>query len=48
MAIAANELAALLKAEALRLDFSLVGFCPAVAPTGVTRLAVWLELGYAG
>jgi epoxyqueuosine reductase len=48
MAIAANELAALLKAAALRLGFSLVGVCPAVAPTGVTRLAEWLQRGYAG
>jgi epoxyqueuosine reductase len=36
------------RTEALRLGFTLVGICPAVAPTGVTRLAEWLDRGYAG
>jgi epoxyqueuosine reductase len=37
-----------LKAAAHRLGFTLVGICPAVAPTGVSRLAEWLDRGYAG
>jgi epoxyqueuosine reductase len=37
-----------IKAEAHRLGFTLAGVCPAVAPTGVTRLAEWLDRGYAG
>ncbi|MEX2172859.1 MAG: tRNA epoxyqueuosine(34) reductase QueG [Pirellulaceae bacterium] len=42
------ELTLLLKAEAHRLGFALAGACPAVAPTGFTRLAEWLDRGYAG
>jgi epoxyqueuosine reductase len=45
---AAGELTARLKAEARRVGFTLVGVCPAVAPTGATRLAEWLDRGYAG
>jgi len=44
----AGELTAQLKAEARRLGFTLVGVCPAIAPTGATRLAEWLDRGYAG
>src|SRR5688572_15616994 len=43
-----DELTASLRAEARRLGFSLVGVCPAVAPTGATQLAEWLNRGYAG
>jgi epoxyqueuosine reductase len=43
-----GELTARLKAEARRLGFTLVGVCPAIAPTGATRLAEWLDRGYAG
>ena len=42
------ELTEKLKAEARGLGFALVGACPAVTPTGVSRLAEWLERGYAG
>jgi epoxyqueuosine reductase len=48
MVMPADELTVLLKAEARQLGFSLVGICPAVAPTGATQLAQWLERGYAG
>src|SRR4051812_19203646 len=44
----AASLTAALKAEAYRLGFTLVGVCAAVAPTGVARLAEWLDRGYAG
>src|SRR5438552_809326 len=44
----ASDVTAVLKAEAQRIGFTLVGVCPAIAPTGVTRLAEWLERGYAG
>jgi epoxyqueuosine reductase len=44
----AAEITTLLKGEAQRLGFTLVGVCPAVAPTGVTRLAEWINAGYAG
>jgi epoxyqueuosine reductase len=37
-----------LRAEAHRLGFALVGACPAVSPTGVSRLNEWLDRGYAG
>src|SRR5213078_969198 len=30
------------------IGFTLVGVCPAVKPTGVSRLAEWLGRGYAG
>jgi epoxyqueuosine reductase len=42
------ELTALVKTEAARLGFTLAGVCPAVEPTGVSRLAQWLDRGYAG
>jgi epoxyqueuosine reductase len=41
-------LTARLKDEAHALGFTLTGVCPAVSPTGVTRLAEWLDRGYAG
>ncbi|HZN33388.1 MAG TPA: tRNA epoxyqueuosine(34) reductase QueG [Pirellulaceae bacterium] len=37
-----------LRRRARRLGFALVGVCPAVAPSGVSRLNEWLERGYAG
>src|SRR5262245_42394162 len=37
-----------LKAAAHRLGFTLIGICPAVTPAGVSRLAEWLDRGYAG
>lgn len=37
-----------LKAEAQRLGFGMAAACPAVSPTGATRLGEWLELGYGG
>ncbi len=43
-----SELTATLKSVASRLGFTLTGVCPAVAPTGVSRLADWLDRGYAG
>src|SRR5947208_7836966 len=45
---AVRDLTAALKADARRLGFTLVGVCPAVTPTGVSRLAEWLDRGYAG
>jgi len=47
-ATTASQLTALLKAEAGRLGFALVGACPAVAPVGVAHLAEWLARGHAG
>src|SRR5213596_1084467 len=43
-----SALTAHLKSDAHRLGFTLVGICPALAPTGVSRLAEWLDRGYAG
>jgi epoxyqueuosine reductase len=40
----ANEL----KRRAVELGFSQCGICPAVSPTGVTRLGEWLAAGYGG
>jgi epoxyqueuosine reductase len=37
-----------LKAAARDLGFGLVGVCPAVAPSGITRFREWLAAGYAG
>ncbi len=37
-----------LKAEASRLGFALSGVCPAVTPTGVHNLNLWIDSGYAG
>lgn len=42
------QLAESLRAEAERLGFALVGFTPAVEPTGFARLGEWLNAGYAG
>src|SRR5437868_1031279 len=44
----ARQLTAEIKAIARRLGFTLAGVCPAVAPTGASRLAEWLDRGYAG
>jgi len=44
----AAVLTGLLKQTAKDLGFTLVGVCPAVAPTGTTHLAEWLDRGYAG
>src|SRR5256885_1380101 len=43
-----RRLTELIKSEAQHLGFTLVGFCPAIQPTGVTRLSEWLSRGYAG
>ena len=37
-----------LKREAVRLGFSLTGVCPAVTPSGLNNLNLWIEAGYAG
>ncbi len=37
-----------LKAAAERLGFSQAAVCPAVSPSGATRLGEWLHLGYGG
>jgi epoxyqueuosine reductase len=37
-----------LRDTAYRLGFSLVGACPAVSPSGLSRLQEWLDRGYAG
>jgi epoxyqueuosine reductase len=42
------DLTAQLKEEARALGFALTGVCPAVSPAGISRLAEWLERGYAG
>lgn len=42
------SLTADLKAEAQRQGFTLAGACPAVTPTGISRLGEWLDSGYAG
>src|SRR5436309_2403085 len=42
------DLSAALKSHAHHLGFTLAGICPAIAPTGVSHLAEWLERGYAG
>jgi len=43
-----DSLTELLKQEAKRLGFDLVGACPAVAPEGFHRLKGWIDAGYAG
>ena len=43
-----QQLSNMIKAEAKRLGFDLVGICPAVEPAGTSRLAQWLSAGYAG
>ncbi len=47
-AMSPSELTAALFAEARRLGFDLCGACPAVEPPGLSRLAEWLDAGYAG
>ncbi len=42
------ELTNSLKAEARALGFTLAGACAAVTPKGASRLAEWLDRGYAG
>lgn len=42
------ELTKAVKARAAELGFSLVGVCPAIAPSGLVRLDEWLAAGYAG
>ena len=42
------ELTNSLKDQAHALGFTLAGACAAVAPTGASRLAEWLQRGYAG
>ena len=37
-----------LRCRAQELGFALVGACPAVSPTGISRLGEWLDRGYAG
>ncbi len=37
-----------IRQRALDAGFSMVGICPAVPPRGISRLAEWLEAGYAG
>jgi epoxyqueuosine reductase len=44
----ATDLTTAVKAEAARLGFSLAGVCPAVEPSGFSRLQDWLAAGYAG
>jgi epoxyqueuosine reductase len=43
-----ERLTQLLKQEAERIGFDLVGVCPAVTPAGIQRLQDWLDAGYAG
>lgn len=43
-----EQLTQALKAEAIRLGFSLVGACPAVSPGGYHQFLQWLDHGYAG
>ncbi len=44
----ARELTLVLKAEARRIGFELVGVAPAVSPPGLPRLHEWLRAGFAG
>ena len=43
-----RELARLIKAEARRIGFELVGIAPAVSPPGLPKLHEWLRAGFAG
>lgn len=43
-----SELSAQIKQKSSDLGFALSGICPAVVPTGASRLAEWLSCGYAG
>jgi epoxyqueuosine reductase len=42
------QLTSVLKAQAAKVGFDLVGACPAVEPQGLSNLARWIEAGYAG
>ncbi|MEQ8835854.1 MAG: DUF1730 domain-containing protein, partial [Lacipirellulaceae bacterium] len=42
------EISTRIKEASTELGFALCGICPAVEPTGVSRLAEWLSRGYAG
>lgn len=48
MTSSATDLTSFIRQKALDAGFSEIGVCPAVAPTGITRLHDWLEAGYAG
>lgn len=48
MTDSATDLTTFIRNEALSVGFSAVGVCPAVSPTGVTRLHDWLDAGFAG
>jgi epoxyqueuosine reductase len=48
VAYSSAQVTELIKGEAARLGFALVGACRAVEPTGATRLSEWLARGYAG
>ena len=43
-----SEITLMLKQEAHGLGFELVGACPAITPTGMTRFQQWLERGFDG
>lgn len=43
-----SELSAQIKQKSSDLGFALCGICPAIEPTGASRLAEWLSRGYAG
>lgn len=44
----ATNLTTLIREQAVAVGFSAVGICPAVSPSGITRLHDWLDAGYAG
>jgi epoxyqueuosine reductase len=48
LAANAGSLTEVIESQAKQLGFSLVGFCPAIQPTGIAHLSEWLALGYAG
>jgi len=48
MTAAIESPAQLIKGEAVRLGFELVGIAPAVTPDGIHHFLEWLERGYAG
>jgi epoxyqueuosine reductase len=48
MSLSPSILTDQLRNRAQELGFALVGACPAISPTGVTKLGEWLERGYAG
>ena len=45
---AARQLSSLIRSEAYRLGFDLVGIAPAVTPTGIHAFLDWLQRDYAG